>query len=698
MGHIHAFHSIHLPHAGCNRGFHSLVVLSSTSAPPSFIDNDVLPNFGETAGAILLIEKGLLMQGDAELIYDIDWSIMPGERVALVGANGAGKSTLLSSIAGHKSLTEGELLVKPGTRLGYLVQKGVSGSTLTVYEEAKSQMKTINAAAVELEKALAAVENAPEDGVALDALQVARTRFDAVGGSTQSKEVSRVLSGLGFSNDDQHRLCSEFSGGWQMRIALGRLLLSDSDVLLLDEPTNHLDASAKRWLGDYLGKYPGTIITVSHDDALLHSMDLSSVAEVRAGELNVYRGCNYSRFKVEREERMRKAQMKRELEQKEMDRLQGFVDRFSAGTRSTAAQSRLKRLEKMEDAGLGDSGVVIQTKIFKPKIKLPSPPACQAQILSLMKASFAMTEGPPLVTDATLHIEKGMTIVILGPNGAGKSTTLRALSGDIPILSGKRTTGTGLSIGMFTQDLAQDLPGDRIALELVLERARERDIGVSDEMARDVLGAMGLTGAKALRPIGWLSGGEKARVALAIFVLVPYNLLLLDEPSNHLDVQTLEALVDAIKRWKGTTVVVSHNKGFVETIRASHTVIVNNGKLTFHNRPPESDDWLWGTDNSGTNTSKSNIHEAKKVERERQAVADKQRKRRINAPTRINKIELLIAEIETKMSGIDDKLYAAGSDAGLAMDLTNERQVEEAKVAELYREWEELEALLEEPA
>ncbi|CAM9905558.1 unnamed protein product [Phaeothamnion confervicola] len=270
-------------------------------------------------------------------------------------------------------------------------------------------------------------------------------------------------------------------------------------------------------------------------------------------------------------------------------------------------------------------------------------------------------------------------------------------------------------MGIFTQDLAQDLPQDAVALELVLERVRQHDPTISDEKARNTLGALGLSGGKALRNIGWLSGGEKARVALAVFCLCPSNVLLLDEPSNHLDTQTLDSLVDALKKWKGTVVVVSHNRPFVEALRASHTLVVSGGTAAFHNRAPEDRDWKWnavssnGSSGGGKGGGKAGgaaaaagvvlmPAEEKRQRQQQKTAEDKARKRRLNAPARVARLQAMIAEAELQIAELDRRLYAAGSDVGLAMDLTRTRQETETKTGEWYKEWEQLEELVASPA
>ncbi|CAN0202767.1 unnamed protein product [Ascophyllum nodosum] len=670
------------------------------------------PTFGDTAGAMVVLQGCVVSQGDTELMSDVDLSVMPGERVGLVGQNGAGKSSLLQCIAGFRSTDEGRCLIKNGARMGYLQQKGVSGSTRTVYEEACSEMHKINRAREAMEAAEAKVVEDPMSQKALDRLLETQATFEAVGGMTQDRLVAQILGGLGFTNQDQQRLCSTFSGGWQMRIALGKLLLSEPDLLLLDEPTNHLDASAKQWLAKFLSTYTGTLVTVSHDEDLLEGVDLSTVAEVANKRVEVFKGCGFKRFLVEREERMKAAKAKYELEQKEMARLQGFIDRFGAqATKASAAQSRVKMLAKME---ANSAPVPEETKAFKAKIKLPTPPPCHNKQVELVNATFGWDGAPPTAAGVNLKLEKGQTVAILGPNGAGKSTLLKALAAALPLREGQRLEGEGLKLGVFTQDLAQDLPQDAVALELVLDRVREHDTTVSDQQARTVLGSLGLAGPKALRKIGVLSGGEKARVALAIFVMIPYNLLMLDEPSNHLDSETLGALVEAIKGWKGTVVVVSHNKEFITRLAPSHTVIVKAGEVKVRDRPPIDKDWNHHQDEQHRkqdangrkreevngkikgNAKKLMVPEDKAEQKAQRVAADKARKKKLNAPARIAKIQTLLEDVEGKMEALMARLYEEGSDPSVAAKLMEDKEEGDAKIKKLYQEWEELEDLLQE--
>mmetsp|Transcript_1363 Transcript_1363/g.2108 ORF Transcript_1363/g.2108 Transcript_1363/m.2108 type:complete len:282 (+) Transcript_1363:669-1514(+) len=277
-----------------------------------------------------------------------------------------------------------------------------------------------------------------------------------------------------------------------------------------------------------------------------------------------------------------------------------------------------------------------------------------------------------------------MRLVIIGPNGSGKSTLLKAIEGKLGLSNGERVVGDGVSIGVFTQDLAQDLPQHEVALSLVLRLAREQDPTISDERGRAVMGALGLEGDKSLRPVGYLSGGEKARVALSVFALVPRNLLLLDEPSNHLDQQTLAALVAAVKSWKGTVGCVSHNRNFIESLKPTHTVVVHNGEVGFYNRPPEGKDWEFTTDFARVEADVSS------EKRE----ANLRRKRRLNAPSRIRKVEDRVSSLEQEIEKIDRKMIEFGTDLAKVTELSENKIKLQKDIEGLYEEWEHLESLL----
>jgi len=553
---------------------------------------------------------------------DIDLRVTPGDRWAIVGPNGAGKSTLLKALIGRPdddatvgpSIPFGKVTVKPGTLVGYLEQTAVAGSTRTVRDEVMSRMGRLRKAKTALASAEAAVEGGDYSEGALSTLADAQTEFEEAGGYTSDERVSKVLGGLGFAEADQARLVSSFSGGWQMRVALARLLLSEPELLVLDEPTNHLDAAARGWLARYLKDYPGTLVLVSHDEDVLRSA-ATSVAEVRYGRLEAYRGRPYDKWLTERVERQQRQQAAYDAQQEEMARLQDFVDRFGAkASKASQAQSRLKQLERLRANAIPAPTRTLDQRAAR--LVLPRPPPCHTKMLRLsgspgMESKVDGADGgaslgwdpalPPLVRGVDLTLEKGHVLVVRGPNGAGKSTLMATLSEKLAPLEGEVTKGEGLDLGVFTQDLAQDLDSSMIALDHVTGLARQRNPGLRDEEARTVMGTLGLSGDKAIRPIGQLSGGEKARVALAAFCLVPHTLLLLDEPTNHLDVGTIAALRDALASWTaedapggpGGVVVVSHDRAFCEALPVTHVATVADGVCVVEQRGLRDDDWAY---------------------------------------------------------------------------------------------------------
>jgi len=510
--------------------------LETTTADDAADDNSsitIQANRGDARGASLLLEGVSVYRGPEKIISGIDWRVEPKTKWALVGANGAGKSTLLKALVGEIA-HDGKILIGTKQTVGYLKQSAVAGSTRTIFEEAAAGMVDINKAKAEIERAAAA-----ED---LEALEQAQSRFEAVGGYKQEQKVASVLKGLGFT--DFEKTCDALSGGWQMRVAFARLLLSEPTLCLMDEPGNHLDAAAKKWLAKYLADYDGegAMILVTHDVTLLSSMD--HIAEIipGAGSLQIYKSCNYQQYLDLKDARAAAAFSEFERNSEKAAKLQGFVDRFGASaTKASAAQSRVKALDKMKEQGLLDAPAEdIIAQRFRPTLVLPKPPKAVGDVLLSLTDAQIGYEGKTLVSNVNLEITKGMKLLIRGPNGAGKSTALHSLRGSLPLLQGERKENYDLRLGVFTQDLAQELDPNARALDLVTAYAREGsfgDIFISDGEARSAMGRLGLQGKKALRRISDLSGGEKARVALAMFALKPSNVFLLDEVSNHLDVE-----------------------------------------------------------------------------------------------------------------------------------------------------------------
>jgi ATP-binding cassette subfamily F protein 3 len=514
--------------------------------------NNDLSHRGDARGAAIRLQDVSVTLGTAQILRNIDWRIEPRAKWALVGENGSGKSTLLKAIM-EEIAYEGSITVGTTQQIGYLKQTAVSGSTKTILEEAASAMEEIETARKDLERAQAKVQQAAVGYTTLEVeesspsekdlkeLDRANERYASVGGYQQEQEVSSMLKGLGFTNLTQR--CDELSGGWQMRVSFAKTLLSKPTLCLLDEPGNHLDRPARKWLANYLSKYDaGAMILVTHDVELLEAMD--HIAEVSVGTLQEYKSCTYSQHLVLKEQRAKAAMTEYQRNCEIAAKLQDFVDKWgSSPPKAKAAQSRVKQLEKMKAEGLLDAPKVeLMQQRFKPTLKLPDPPISMGDTLLSLKGNakvgYTTNIDDALVSNIHLEIVRGMKLLIRGPNGAGKSTLLHSLRGTLPLVQGERLENDQLRLGVFTQDLAQELDLTARAVDLVTQYARVGlggDITISDKQARTVLGGLGLQGEKSLRPIQALSGGEKARVALAMFALKPSNLYLLDEVSNHLD-------------------------------------------------------------------------------------------------------------------------------------------------------------------
>jgi ATPase subunit of ABC transporter with duplicated ATPase domains len=684
-------------------------------------------NRGDARGAALLLEGVTVYRGPAEILRNIDWRVEPRTKWALVGANGAGKSTLLKALVGEVD-SRGKIVIGNKEQVGYLQQTAVAGSNGTVFEEASSGMRELNTAKQAMEKS--------QEVGDLQALERATTRFELIDGYKQEQKVASVLKGLGFTNFEMR--CHELSGGWQMRVAFARLLLSEPTLCLMDEPSNHLDAAAKKWLAKYLATYDGdgAMILVTHDVDLLKSMDHIAEVVPGAGSLQIYKSCNYNQYLDLKEQRAAAAISQYERSTEKAAKLQAFVDRFGASaTKASAAQSRVKMLEKMKRDGLLNAPADdIIAQRFKPSLILPDPPrAIGEKLISLQKAGVGY-DGEVLVSDINIDIMKGMKLLIRGPNGAGKSTVMHSLRGSISLIDGDRSTNPDLRLGVFTQDLAQELDPSARAVDLVTAYARtglDGDITVSEQEARAAMGRLGLQGEKALRHICDLSGGEKARVALAMFALKASNVYLLDEASNHLDsewyvieasfrrfccnfmhlsfivfyasvllnnallLHSVEALGEGLGSWghdTGAMVVISHDKSFCDRIDFTHVATVQDGNLILEQRGACESDWVIEGLSGQVAAAEADTKVAG-VETTTE-IDPILRKQAFNAPKRIAKLEQLIGEAEDRAAALEDEMLSNGCDVGKLVDLTKDKEALELKISEYMEEWEQLEALL----
>jgi ATP-binding cassette subfamily F protein 3 len=518
---------------------------------------------------VLRLERIQKIYPTGQVLRDVSWEVKPGDRVGLVGVNGAGKSTQLKIIMGEIEPTAGQIIRPADLRIGYLNQEFDVDPCRTVREELFSAFTE----ACEVQDQMHQVQN--EMGVAdpdrleallrdLDRLQ---RRFEALDGYGLEARVDRLLPELGFEPDDGDRLVSSFSGGWQMRICLGKVMLQEPDLLLLDEPTNHLDLESIEWLEGYLKQLGKPLVLISHDREFLDRL-CTTVVETERGVSTTYLG-NYSQYLAQKEENRSALQAAYDRQQKELDKQQAFVDRFRASaTRSTQAKSREKQLEKVErlEAPVAD----VRTLRFR----FPPAPRSGREVVKIEDLTHAWADKI-LFLGANLTVERGDRIAFLGPNGCGKSTLLRMIMGRETPTEGTAQIGQHNVIpGYFEQNQAEALDLHKTVIDTLRDEAPDW----KEEEVRSLLGRFLFSGEAVLKKVESLSGGEKARLALAKMLVQPVNLLILDEPTNHLDIPAKETLESALTQFDGTALIVSHDRYFISQV-ANKIVEVREGEL-----------------------------------------------------------------------------------------------------------------------
>ncbi len=497
---------------------------------------------------------------DRVLFEDASLQVNRGDRLGLVGANGAGKSTLFSLILGEDTPDAGAVMLERRATLGHLPQETAPVGEATVLEVATAVSPEI----VELRRRLRAFEAGHEaDSADFHGVQA---RFEALGGYQLEPRAKTILRGLAFRDRDFDRPARAMSGGWVMRAYIARLLVQQPDLLMLDEPTNHLDLEALRWLQEYLKGYPGAILLISHDREFLNQL-VGSIVEIRQRKLIRYRG-TYDDYLVQREAQAAQLLAAYENQQKKIEQLQAFADRFRAkASKAAQAQSKLKQIERMDKIEAPESdgrGV---------SFRFPQPPRSGRRVLSLVDIHHAYGEH---VVYRGMHIEleRGQRLVLVGPNGAGKSTLLKLLAGVLPVQQGARELGLNVKVGYYAQYRVDMLNPEHT----VLQAATDLPQPVPEQLARTVLGSFLFTGDDVFKPVSVLSGGEKSRLALARLLLDPPNLLLMDEPTTHLDMNSIEALIQALAPFEGTLVFISHDVYFIRQL-ARQVLHVQDGHL-----------------------------------------------------------------------------------------------------------------------
>jgi len=615
-----------------------------------------------------------LRRGSRLLLNGANFLVHPGWRVGLTGRNGAGKSSLLALIAGELAPDAGDFVRPRDWRLAWVRQQSEvpAGSALEHVLDGDAEFR-------QLERELADAERA-HDAMRQAALH---ERMQTIGGYAAHARAGALLHGLGFSATDIHLPVADFSGGWRMRLDLAQALMCRSDLLLLDEPTNHLDLDAVVWLEDWLRRYAGTLIVVSHDREFLDRI-VTHVLHVADGGAEIFAG-TVSAFERKRAERLAQQQIAHERQKAERERLQRFVDRFKAkASKAAQARSRVKALERMTEiaAVRVESGIEFA---FAAPTSLPDP------LLTLEDVRVGYGERA-VVEQVRLSLRPDERIGLLGANGAGKSTLIRTIAGSLAPLSGSRTPNRGLVIGHFAQHQIEqlDLGATPVAHLLRLQP------GLGEQAARDFLGTFGFSGERALTEVHVFSGGEKARLALALIVFSKPNLLLLDEPTNHLDIDTREALAEALQEFTGAVVLVAHDRGLLRAV-CDEYLLVRDGRVRRFDG--DLDDYARlvlerdRTSDDAPRTSGDNRRDARRERAEaRQKLAPLRKE--------VQRIEARLAMLESERSDLaaqlaDPQLYAGDSTARIA-DLTRQQGHVGAEIAALEAAWLDAQAALEE--
>ncbi len=658
--------------------------------------------------------------GGRVLLDHVTWQITDRERVGLCGPNGAGKTTLLRMMGGLEEPDSGAILKPASLTVGYLPQDGLTHAGRTVFDEATSafsELLSIKSEMHALEERLGDT-SIPDDEheTMLHRYSDLQDRFRLREGYSIELKTATVLQGLGFKPADFDRPTETFSGGWQMRIALAKLLLGQPSLLLLDEPTNHLDLDARNWLEEYLNAYPHAVILVSHDRFFLDAV-VTRVADLTLRTLTDYIG-NYSHYLAEhgaRIEALRKA--KREQDE-EVARIKMFIDRFRyQATKAAQVQSRIKLLEKV---------VPIEVPPERKTIHFDFP-ACAKSGRTVLELKHARQSYGDLVVLANvdLHIERGDRIALVGPNGVGKSTLMRLLSGEEPPRSGTRSVGHNVVMQYFAQDEATRLDPAITVYETLSSGSPMHMV----PMIRNILGGFLFSGDDVNKPVRVLSGGERTRLAVARMLLRPSNLLLLDEPTNHLDLDSKEVLLDALVDYGGTLIFVSHDRYFVERL-ATRIIEVGNSQAIVY--PGTYKEFLWHKEHPEGQAGQpvGEVGRAEKVERVRHAgkgqgdrrgqdrqlrpvhgspaspVPSREEKKRSDAEARkrqrqqqahrarIDDLEARIAACEAAIKEIEQTMAAPGfyDDRAAAQPIVDRHQSLMWEVGDLMHQWEELQS------
>jgi ATP-binding cassette subfamily F protein 3 len=637
--------------------------------------------------------------GEKLLFQDLNWLITPQDRVGLVGANGTGKSTLLKVLAGIESLDYGSITVAKGTSTGYLPQDGLMLSGRTVFAECMSVFNRLRAMEEELELLSARIgeldHQSTEYAQVAERFERVEHEFRANDGYAIEAQVGSVLTGLGFHKQDWTRRTEEFSGGWQMRIALAKLLLQKPNLLLLDEPTNHLDLETRNWLEEYLKNYPYAYVIISHDRYFL-DVTVNRTAEIWNKAVHFYSG-NYEKFLQQKTERRTQLEAAYRNQREKIEQLEAFINRFRyQATKAKQVQSRIKELERMERIEIPPEEKTIHFHFPQPK---PSGRAV-AEFKDVAKSY-----GEKLVfREANFVIERGDRIALVGVNGAGKSTLIKILAGIERPTSGEYRLGHNAEPDYFAQDQYKELNSDVRMLDDLGEVAPRQ----TQTELRNLLGCFLFSDNDVFKPLGVLSGGERNRYALARMLLHPSNFLLLDEPTNHLDLRAKDVLLSALQGFNGTVLFVSHDRYFIDKLA---TCVFEVADQRIEVSPGNYEDYLWRKQRVGQAQMTEDAPEGPVLATPSAAINGNQaagansqeppRQKRIN-PIKLRQMKERCSEVEEEITRVEAGIAECETalqtfvSADETARLTDLLALRKKQLEELLAEWEELSGALEE--
>jgi ATP-binding cassette subfamily F protein 3 len=623
--------------------------------------------------------------GPKLLFENLNWLITPQDRVGLVGANGTGKTTLLKVLGGIDTLEYGSLAVTKGTSTGYLPQDGLRLEGRTVMEECRTVFADVDAMEKELESLMGRMSDldheSQEYAEVADRFHRVQSEFHTRDAYTIEAQIGTVLTGLGFRKEDWERRTEEFSGGWQMRIALAKLLLQRPNLLLLDEPTNHLDLETRNWLEEFLSEYPYAYVLISHDRYFL-DVTVKKIAEIWNKDVHFYVG-NYEKYLREKQQRRDSLVAAYNNQRERIEQLEAFINRFRyQATKAKQVQSRIKELEKIERIEIPPEEKTIHFKFPQPK---PS-----GRIVAEVEGLGKNYGEKHVFSGASFIIERGDRIALVGVNGAGKSTLIKLLAGSEKPTAGSLRLGHNVEPDYFAQDQYKALDQEARVLDDLANLAPS----ATNTELRSLLGCFLFSDDDVFKPIGVLSGGERNRYALARMLMHPSNFLLMDEPTNHLDLRAKDVLLDALQKFTGTVVFVSHDRYFIDRL-ATRIFEVGDGQISVF--PGNYEDYLWSKQGNGPR------EEVRRTEPTLDDVPMPERsdgRRRVN-PIKVRQMEERCSELEEKIQTTEKKISECESDLASFVSveetqrLTTHLGEERRKLERLMKEWEEVSEFLQ---